>query len=257
MNHNVSGSPKKPHQLSISDGIRAALALLRRARDCADDVEADPWDFGLEIGQLYAVGLTITDLRWMVARGFVAHADETSAHGAAHRSFAPSRGLTFLPTTCIILTHEGRVLAAAEAAAPRDDIAGTNGHSAAEAVPRPHWDAARHELSLGNRMVKRFQVPAKNQEVILATFQKNDWPRSIADPLVDEFDVDPKIRLNDVVYRLNHKQHARLIRFHVTGRGNGVCWSLHAAATALPHAGAQASLLHAAPLASFDPFNPS
>jgi hypothetical protein len=245
MNHNgaSAGGPKKPHKLSISDGIRAALALLTRARDCADDVSADRWDFGLEIGQLYAAGLTITDLRWMVARGFVAHADETSAHGDVHRSFTPSRGLTFLPTTCIVLTHEGAALAVSENAAPRDDIPGANGQSTPQASPSPRWDAARRELSFGDRTVKRFHVPAKNQEVILSAFQKSNWPRSIDDPLADELDIDPKIRLNDVVYRLNNKQLARLIRFHVNGHGNGVYWSLHEPPAAGPCAGdARASL---------------
>ena len=245
MNHNgtSSGSPKKSHRLAISDGIRAALALLKRARDCADDVQADPWDFGLEIGQVYAAGLTITDLRWMVAKGLVAHADETSAHGDAHRSFTPSRGLTFLPTTCLILTHDGCALAVSENAVPRDEMPGENGQSTPNASPRPHWDAARRELSFGDRTVKRFHVPAKNQELILAAFQENNWPRSIDDPLAEDFGIDPKIRLNDVVYRLNHKQLARLIRFHVNGHGSGVYWSLYAAATAGPNAGAPATSL--------------
>src|SRR5262249_28229067 len=159
----------------------AALAHLKRARDCADDVQADPWDFGLEIGQLYAAGLTITDLRWMVARGLVEHADETSTHGDEHRSFTPSRGLTFLPTTCIILTNDGAALAVAESATPYDDIPAANGQSTARASPRPRWDAARRQLSFGDKMVKRFQVPAKNQELILAAFEKNDWPQSIDD----------------------------------------------------------------------------
>ncbi len=233
-------SAEASNGLPISAGIRAALALLKRARDCADDAHADPWDFGLEIGQLYAAGLTITDLRWMVAKGFVEHADETSAHGDVHRSFTPSRGLTFVPTTCIILTHEGCTLAVSENAARRDHLAGANGKSNPEASPRPYWDAARRELSFGDTMVKRFHVPAKNQELILAAFQKNDWPRSIEDPLADEFGIDPKIRLNDVVYRLNHKQRARLIRFHVNGLGNGVSWSLHAPPLAAPRAGAAA-----------------
>ncbi len=239
MSHNgaSAGGSKKRRKLAISEGIRVALALLKRARDCADDVQADPWDFGLEIGQLYAAGLTITDLRWLVAKGFVEHADETSAHGDEHRSFTPSRGLIFLPTTCIILTHEGIALVASEDAPPRDDIPGANGKSTRDASPRPHWDAARRELSFGDRMVKRFHVPAKNQEVILAAFENNSWPQSIDDPLSDEFGIDPKIRLNDVVYRLNNKQLARVIRFHVNGHGNGVYWSLYAPPTAGPHAG--------------------
>jgi hypothetical protein len=196
------------NDLPISDGIRAALALLKRAHDCARETQVPPWDFALEIGQLYAAGLTITDLRWMVVREFVEHADETSAYGDERRSFTPGRGLNFLPTTCVFLTIRGAAFAANESAL------------------KPHWDAALRELSPGGRLVKQFHVPAKNQELILSAFQNRDWPKSIVDPLADEFDADPKTRLNDAVYRLNHKQLACLIRFHVNGQGTGLHWAL-------------------------------
>jgi hypothetical protein len=227
---NDNGTPRDgpagPTNLSISGGVRAALALLQHALDCANDAQAPPWDFSLEIGHLYAAGLTITDLRWMVAKEFVEHADETSVHGNEHRSFTPSRGLNFLPTTCVLLTMKGAALAARENATPPDEIPGTNGKSHLKASLKPKWDAARRELSLGGRMVKQFHVPARNQELILSAFQEQDWPESIDDPLTGEIDIDPKTRLNDAVYRLNHKQLASLLRFHVNRHGSGVCWSL-------------------------------
>ena len=218
--------PGESNDLPIGEGIRAALTLLRHARDCALDAQAPAWDFALEIGQLYAAGLTITDLRWMVVKEFVEHADETSVHGSEHRSFTPSRGLNFLPTTCVLLTIKGAALAARQNAAPPDEVPGANGKSHPQASLKPHWDAARRELSLGDRMVKQFHVPARNQELILSAFQKEDWLESIDDPLTGEFEIDPKTRLNDAIYRLNHKQLACLIRFHVNRHGSGVCWSL-------------------------------
>jgi hypothetical protein len=218
--------PEVSSDLPISGGLRAALALLQRALDCAKDVQAPPWDFALEIGQLYAAGLTISDLRWMVVKEFVEHADETSVHGDEHRSFAPSRGLNFLPTTCVLLTIKGAAFAARQNAASPDETPGANGKSHPEASLKPQWDAARRELSFGGRMVKRFHVPARNQELILSAFQEEHWPESIDDPLADDIDIDPKTRLNDAVYRLNNKQHACLIRFHVNGHGSSVHWSL-------------------------------
>jgi len=220
--------PEVSSDLPISSGIRVALALLQRALDCAKDAQAPPWDFALEIGQLYAAGLTITDLRWMVVKEFVEHADETSVHGDPHRSFTPSGGPNFLPTTSVLLTMKGAALAAREHAASRDEIAAANGKSHPGACLKPQWDAARRELSLGGRMVKQFHVPARNQELILSAFQQDHWPESIDDPLTGEFDIDPKTRLNDAIYRLNHKQLACLIRFHVNGRGRSVHWSLSA-----------------------------
>jgi hypothetical protein len=224
--------------LPINGGIRAALALLKRALDCAKDARSPPWDFATEINHLYAAGLKITDLRWMVVKEFVEHADETSAYGDGHRSFTPCRGLNFLPTTRVFLTATGAAFAAREDAASPDEIRGHNGNFQAHASPKPHWDAARRELSLGVRMVKQFHVPARNQELILSAFQEEDWPESIVDPLADEFDVDTKARLNDVVYRLNHKQLAQLIHFHVNRHGTSVRWALRKPATACrqPHA---------------------
>jgi hypothetical protein len=217
--------PKELNDLPISGGARAALALLQHALDCAEDAQAPPLDFALEIGQLYAVGLTITDLRWMVAKKFVEHADETSLHGNEHRSFTPSRGLTFLPTTCVLLTIKGAALAARENAASPDEIPGANGKSNPKSSLKPQWDAARRELSLGGRMVKQFHVPARNQELILSAFQEKNWPESIDDPLTGGIGIDPKTRLNDAIYRLNHKQLVCLIRFHVNGHGSSVHWS--------------------------------
>ena len=164
--------PEESNDLPISGGIRAALALLQHALDCAKDAQAPPWDFALEIGQLYAAGLTITDLRWMVVKEFVEHADETSVHGNEHRSFTPGRGLNFVPTTCVLLTIKGAALAARENAASPDEIPGANGKSRPEASLKPQWDAARRELSLGGRMVKQFHVPARNQELICQRFRK-------------------------------------------------------------------------------------
>jgi hypothetical protein len=217
--------PAESSALPISGGIRAALALLKRALDCAKDAQAPPWDFALEINQLYAAGLKITDLRWMVAKEFVEHADETSAYGDGHRSFTPGRGFNFLPTTCVFLTTRGAALAACENVVS-PEIPGRNGKFQTQASPKPHWDAARRELSLGARMVKQFHVPARNQELILSAFQEESWPESIVDPLADEFDADTKTRLNDVVYRLNHKQLEYLIHFHVNRHGTSVGWAL-------------------------------
>jgi hypothetical protein len=217
--------PGEPNDLPISSGLRAVLRLLQHALDCAKDAQAPPWDFALEIDHLYAAGLTVTDLRWMVAKEFVEHADETSVHGSEHRSFTPSGGLTFVPTTCVILTIKGAALAARENAASSDEIPGANGKSSSSVSLKPQWDAARRELSFGGQMVKRFHVPARNQELILSAFQGEDWPQSIDDPLADDIDIDPKTRLNDAIYRLNNKQLACVIRFHVNGHGSSVHWS--------------------------------
>jgi hypothetical protein len=95
----------------INDNLRAGLALLWQAYRYAQDAGADLWDFALECDKLYATELTISDLRWLVAKGFAEHGQETSFYGDPHRSFRPSTGFNFVPTTCFILTPKGAELA--------------------------------------------------------------------------------------------------------------------------------------------------
>jgi hypothetical protein len=92
--------------LLVAD-LRTGLALLRQAYLYALDAGADLWDFALENDHLYRTGLTISDLRWLVAKGFVGHGQETSFYGDPHRSFRRSDGLNFVPTTCFVLTPKG------------------------------------------------------------------------------------------------------------------------------------------------------
>jgi hypothetical protein len=102
---------------AIDDNIRAGLSLLWQAYQYAQDAGADQWDFAVENAMLYETGLTISDLRWLVAKGFAEHGQETSFYGDPHRSFRTSIGLNFVPTTCFVLTPKGaefagRILAA-------------------------------------------------------------------------------------------------------------------------------------------------
>jgi len=96
----------------IDANLRAGLALLRQAYLYALDAGADLWDFALENDHLYETGLTINDLRWLVAKTFVQHGREVSFYGDPHRSFRPSDGLNFVATTCFVLTPKGVEFAA-------------------------------------------------------------------------------------------------------------------------------------------------
>jgi hypothetical protein len=91
----------------IAANVRAGLALLWQAYRYAQDAGADRWDFALESDRLYETELTISDLRWLVAKGFAEHGQETSFYGDPHRSFRPSGGFNFVPTTCFVLTPKG------------------------------------------------------------------------------------------------------------------------------------------------------
>src|SRR5262249_19894178 len=148
------------------------------------------WDFAVEIECLRASGLTNSELHWLLGRGLVEHAHETTLAGEERRTFSPLGRMTLTPATCFILTSLGVVLA-------RELICGTadpllplklapdepvlhnhNGH-----LEVPVWDSDRRELRFHEILVKQFKLPAPNQEMVLAAFEEEDWPPRIDDPL--------------------------------------------------------------------------
>ena len=84
----------------------------------------------------------------------------------------------------------------------------------------------RHELRLGETLVKKFKWRAANQEAILCAFEEEGWPPHIDDPLPPILDKDPKRRLSDAIKCLNRKQLNTLVRFSGDGTGEGVYWEL-------------------------------
>ena len=232
----------------IDESLRAGLALLWRAYICAQDTDANVWDFALRTGRLYEAGMTSSDLRWMVAKGFAEHGQETSAYDDPHRSFHRSNGYFFNDRTCLILTPSGATLAEHVfretfrlpqatpfkfAAVAGETAALANARQAAHETNtpatyalKPRWDATRRELSLAGLIVKRFRVPARNQETILSVFEEEGWAEHIHDPLPITYDIDAPTRLHDAINRLNRCQINPLLRFRGDGRGTGVLWEL-------------------------------
>jgi hypothetical protein len=101
----------------------------------------------------------------------------------------------------------------------------------------PQWDRQCRVLRVGQCVVKQYRRPSPNQDMVLAAFQKEDWPHRIDDPLPPQGEQEPKCRLHDTIKWLNRHQEHRLIRFLGDGTGEGVCWELiNDAAPALPAA---------------------
>jgi hypothetical protein len=232
----------------IDERLHAGLAVLWRAYICAQDTGLNVWDFALRAGRLYEAGMTISDLRWLLAKGFAEQGQEASGYDDPHRSFQHSNGYFFNNHTCLILTLSGAALAehvfretarsphavrstlaavASETAAlanARKTTAETN--SLAASALKPRWHPTRRELSLAGVIVKRFRVPARNQETILSVFEEEDWAEHIHDPLPVAHDIDAPTRLHDAINRLNRCQINPLVRFHGDGKGTGVFWEL-------------------------------
>jgi hypothetical protein len=73
-------------------------------------------------------------------------------------------------------------------------------------------------------LVKRYIVPAQNQELVLAVFEEEGWPASIDDPLPFGGTVDRWRRLKSTIHKLNSCQEQAIVRFHGNGTGDGIRW---------------------------------
>lgn len=219
---------------------KSGLKLLLEARDFAEDLQRNFWDFALEIETLRSRGLTHTDLRWLVCKGYLEQASEILPGSGQERRFRDGGALTFTETACFVITDVGRELFRqfVDAAPVPSPVASSNNSGDSNGRGRapspvaltssgelqPYWDRDRQELRVGDCVVKQFKVPAPNQEIILAVFQEERWSVRIDDPLPPRADLEPKRRLHDTINSLNRNQKRSLIRFLGDGTGQGVRW---------------------------------
>ena len=203
----------------------AAVAELAAAWDSARDVKSDPWDFAVAIGDLLALGIGKSALRWLVKRSYAAHAREVTRPADAARRFQPELSLAFMRRTCFILTGAGRsALAAAWPVPALLRLHRGSTATPAVAAAMPHWDQWTRTLYLGDQIVKQFRVPAGNQEAVLSAFEEEGWMQIIDDPLPPVEEVCCGMRLRDTLRRLNARQTSHLLHFYGDGTGRHVLW---------------------------------
>jgi hypothetical protein len=221
--------------IRLAPRMKAALRALLESLDYVEDLGGNIWDFAVEISTLRRIKLTNSDLRWLIGRGLVDYALEITSASDSERVFRqPARPL-FCKKACFVITTAGVRLAR--------EIRGRNGSgqranrrtavppswSTSVLVPEPlvpKWDRDRQELKVGTLVVKRFKVPAVNQEAVLAAFEEESWPPRIDDPLPPHRELTPKRRLQETIKSLNRNQKRPLIRFLGDGSGQGVRWEL-------------------------------
>jgi hypothetical protein len=229
----------------MPDSVQRAISLLLKASNYAADTDRSVWEFAVTIGELLREGASENELRWLVCRGYVDHAEEVSATGN-ERAFDHQVSLRFGNRSAYIITSAG-------VAFGRDllkDFRQSNTHADAESnsfdapppqtpLPRveqsqhdsnghshPKWDRDRRELRLGGKLIKVFKLPSPMQEAILMAFEEENWPPRIDDPLPGHPDYPPKRRLHDTIKSLNRNQKNCLIRFMGDGTGEGIRWEM-------------------------------
>jgi hypothetical protein len=218
----------------------AAGTLLAKAHTLSESLRRSQWDFAVEISELSKLGLTRTDLRWLVCKGFIDHADEVSLISTGARQFQATAKLKFTGDSCFILTALGRtaVVQLGEKGVHRPNAAQSpmtvcqsTSKCCCAAEPselsafRPSWNAGVNRLFLGKLLVKQYRRPAPNQQRILSAFQEEDWPERIDDPLPPAPGLEPRRRLQEAVAGLNRRQANPVLRFAGDGHGQGVTWT--------------------------------
>ena len=87
--------------------IQAAIVRLGEAYDYARDMQCDLWEFAVEIEAMKALGLSVDDLRWLVASGYAKHGQEVTKRSDPARKFRTARNLNFAKKTCFVVTETG------------------------------------------------------------------------------------------------------------------------------------------------------
>jgi hypothetical protein len=223
-----------PLSMALSAPIRLAFAQLLEVHELARTSGRKASDFAAEITSLTELGITASILRWLVCRGYAKCLREVTQPGDKERRFEPVDNLSLSSQSCFVLSRKGMLFARAMLALSGADPAQAAEEGDCDDAGRPHeglaprWDNKRRELRLARKVVKRFRVPAPNQEMILAAFQEEGWPNCIDDPLPPKGDLDPKRRLHDTIKALNrkHRQKPPLIHFVGNGTGKNVVWEL-------------------------------
>ena len=88
--------------------MKSAFNLFQRTNDYADDVGQDVWQFSITIRELRKLGLSDSDLRWLLCRGDLLHADEITKVGEGRRTFRTLGVFTLTTSTCFILAERQR-----------------------------------------------------------------------------------------------------------------------------------------------------
>ncbi len=199
--------------LPLPPATTRALQILLQANEYATDCAVDIWQFAVELSDLLTAGMTRLDLRWLLCRQFVEHACETTVPGDAARQFR-RLPLTSIPEgTCFVLTASGVTALRSTTSAmqqgqqsvvvPRLDslpsgepsdlidprvgsespwFRAGNSQPENDSLVIPVWNSNLRELRFQGDLVKKFRVPAANQEMILSVFQEEGGRGGLTTP---------------------------------------------------------------------------
>ncbi len=95
------------------------------------------------------------------------------------------------------------------------------GQAVLPTLSNPHWDRERSKLLLDGKVIRKVSKQAKHVLQILSTFEDDDWPDRIDDPISGLEESQPA-RLHEAIRSLN--EGLKMIRFRSDGTGKGITW---------------------------------
>jgi hypothetical protein len=81
----------------------------------------------------------------------------------------------------------------------------------------PTWDSENRELYFDGVLCKKYKKAARNQELVLQSFQEENWPAGILDPL-------PPGKLADTIKDLQDSLRGSPIEIGRGGDGKTITW---------------------------------
>jgi hypothetical protein len=87
-----------------------------------------------------------------------------------------------------------------------------------DSLVEPRWNDDERSLWVGDTLIKQFEKPAKNQVLVLKSFQEQKWSKRIDDPL------KPGMRDYTIDGLNRHHTTPGIVRFKRDGTGKGIKW---------------------------------
>lgn len=220
-----------PPTCLAASALRSGLALLLDADDAAHAVGAAPWEFALELSVLVDAGLSVTQLRWLISKGFLEHGIERLPRGRAKRSVHRVKWLKLTKKSCFVLSTSGieygrSICRRLHQGEHRSDDYESNGNGRGETTPgeTPVWDRKTGRLTFRGQVVMEFLHSAPNLTAILDAFELARWCDRIDVPAALAKGSNLKSRRHNAINALNRKRIVKSLRFSTDDTGHGLRW---------------------------------
>lgn len=205
---------------SLISSARRTRGLLRllEAHAEAEASAQDVWQFAVPIDVLRNhSGLTLPDIRWLVATGLAAYGIETT-RGGRRRTFRRHAALSASGRACFVATDQGLKIAR-HACSPLD------GNPARDAG-KPSWDAATGDLTIDGELVKHLAQSATAQRAILDACHAASWGNPVASPFAAMPVRERSQYLRRLLHELNQHHHERAMHFASIDKAKYLRWTL-------------------------------